>query len=207
MLGLEKQSVHQCDEGWVPVFADKEQKLSVMSIGFLLKSSDDAVIWRGPKKTAMIGQFLSDVCWNDLDYLIVDTPPGTSDEHLSIVENLKAYKPDGAVLVTSPQGVSFADVRREADFCRKAKLPLLGLVENMSGFSCPCCGEVTNVFSSGGGEKLAEEFKCPFLGRLPIDTTLTQSLESGENFLEKHKESHVFSQVQELVQPLLELDK
>ena len=124
---------------WVPVYADEKQQLSVMSIGFLLPDQDSAVIWRGPKKTAMIKQFVEDVCWGELDVLIIDTPPGTSDEHISIVENLKNYNPDGAVLVTTPQNVSLSDVRKEINFCKKIKLPIIGLIENMSGFVCPHC--------------------------------------------------------------------
>jgi len=102
MLALEQSSVHQCDEGWVPVYVDNDKKLSVMSIGFLLDSKNDPVVWRGPKKTAMIKQFLSDVVWGDLDYLVIDTPPGTSDEHLAVIESIKG-KATGAVLVTTPQ--------------------------------------------------------------------------------------------------------
>lgn len=110
-----------------------------MSLGFLLQNKDDAVIWRGPKKTAMIKQFLEDVAWGELDYLLIDTPPGTSDEHISVAENLRDYNPDGAVVVTTPQAVSLADVRKELNFCHKVKIPILGVVENMSGFVCPHC--------------------------------------------------------------------
>lgn len=111
-----------------------EQKLAVMSIGFLLKNRDDAVVWRGPKKTAMIKQFLTDVYWQDVDYLIIDTPPGTSDEHITVMENLKqTVKCDGAIIVTSPQAVAIEDVRKEITFCKKTGIPILGIVENMSG--------------------------------------------------------------------------
>jgi len=139
MLGLRGAKVHQSSQGWVPVYADETQRLAVMSIGFLLAKEDDAVVWRGPKKTAMIRQFLTDVQWGYLDYLIVDTPPGTSDEHISIVESLRDHNPDGAVLVTTPQAVALADVRKELNFCRKVGLEILGVVENMSGFVCPHC--------------------------------------------------------------------
>lgn len=104
-----------------------------MSIGFLLKNRNDAVIWRGPKKTAMIKQFLDDVYWQDLDYLIIDTPPGTSDEHISVMENLKTVKCDGAVIVTTPQEMAIEDVRKEITFCKKTGIPVLGIIENMSG--------------------------------------------------------------------------
>lgn len=124
---------------WVPVFADESQRLAVMSIGFLLPDPNAPVVWRGPKKTSMIKQFIEDVCWGELDYLIIDTPPGTSDEHLAIVESLKEWNPDGAIIVTTPQGVAISDVRKEISFCRKIGLPILGVVENMSGFVCPHC--------------------------------------------------------------------
>jgi Mrp family chromosome partitioning ATPase len=130
MLGLVGQEVHQSSSGWSPVYVD--DNLAVMSIGFMLPSSDDAVIWRGPKKNALIKQFLTDVVWNELDYLIIDTPPGTSDEHISIVQYLKAANVDGAVVVTTPQEVSMADVRKELNFCKKTGLNVLGVVENMA---------------------------------------------------------------------------
>ncbi|WAQ97487.1 NUBP2-like protein [Mya arenaria] len=128
MFGLEGHDVHQCPEGWLPVYVDKEQQLGVMSIGFLIENRDDAVVWRGPKKNAMIKQFLSDVVWRDIDYLVIDTPPGTSDEHIAVIEGLKAYNPDGALLVTTPQGVAIGDVRRELTFCRKTGVPILGCI-------------------------------------------------------------------------------
>lgn len=110
-----------------------------MSIGFLLRSPSDAVIWRGPKKTAMVKQFLGDVAWGELDYLLIDTPPGTSDEHMAVLDGLRDCAPDGCVVVTTPQAVALADVRRELAFCRATRLPILGIVENMSGYVCPHC--------------------------------------------------------------------
>eukprot|EP00075_Anas_platyrhynchos_P036071 XP_027325324.1 cytosolic Fe-S cluster assembly factor NUBP1 isoform X4 [Anas platyrhynchos] len=135
MMGLEGEQVHQSGSGWSPVYV--EENLSVMSVGFLLSSPDDAVIWRGPKKNGLIKQFLRDVDWGEIDYLIIDTPPGTSDEHLSIVQYLGASHVDGAVIITTPQEVSLQDVRKEINFCHKVKLPIIGVVENMSGFICP----------------------------------------------------------------------
>lgn len=118
---------------WVPVYTDADQRLAVMSIGFLLKNRNDAVIWRGPKKTGMIKQFLTDVYWQDLDYLIIDTPPGTSDEHITVMENLKTISCDGAVVVTTPQELAIEDVRKEITFCKKTGINVLGVIENMSG--------------------------------------------------------------------------
>jgi Mrp family chromosome partitioning ATPase len=137
IMGCDGEQVHQSNSGWSPIYV--EDNLSVMSVGFLLGSPDDAVIWRGPKKNGLIKQFLRDVDWGDVDYLIIDTPPGTSDEHLSIVQYLSSSHVDGAVLITTPQEVSLLDVRKEINFCHKVKLPIIGVVENMSGFVCPNC--------------------------------------------------------------------
>mmetsp|Transcript_1130 Transcript_1130/g.2662 ORF Transcript_1130/g.2662 Transcript_1130/m.2662 type:complete len:381 (-) Transcript_1130:209-1351(-) len=132
MLGLEGQEIHQSNLGWSPVYV--EDNLAVMSIGFMLPNPDDAVIWRGPRKNGLIKQFLKDVNWGELDYLIVDAPPGTSDEHITIAQCLQASSPaDGAVIVSTPQEVSIIDVRKEISFCRKVGMNVLGVVENMSG--------------------------------------------------------------------------
>ncbi|XP_071797886.1 cytosolic Fe-S cluster assembly factor NUBP2-like [Asterias amurensis] len=204
MLNVQGSDVHQCSQGWVPVYADREQRLSVMSIGFLLSSNDEAVVWRGPKKNAMIKQFLSDVFWNDLDYLIIDTPPGTSDEHITVVEGLQQYKPDGAVLVTTPQAVAVGDVRRELTFCRKTGIPVLGVVENMSGYVCPHCAECSNVFSKGGGESLAKQFSIPFLGCIPLDPQLTKCAEEGRSFIDAFPSSSSAGAIQDVVKTLLQ---
>ena len=168
--------------------------LHAISLGFLLPSRNSAVVWRGPKKTAMVRQFLSDVMWPDLDYLLIDTPPGTSDEHISLAETLLSQttvkrtsseavtppnngsgteekKPSlaGALVVTTPQAISTSDVRKEINFCRKTGIPLLGVLENMAGYMCECCGEVTNVFGKGGGEIMATEMDVRFLGGVPLD--------------------------------------
>jgi Mrp family chromosome partitioning ATPase len=189
MFGLEGKDIHQSSAGWIPVYTDGDKKLGVMSIGFLLENRDDAVVWRGPKKNAMIKQFLTDVVWGDVDYLIIDTPPGTSDEHITVVENVKGLNPDGVILVSTPQGVALADVQRELTFCHRTKLPVLGLVENMSGFVCPHCSECTNIFSTGGGESFATKNKIPFLGSVPLDPALTQCLEEGKSFVQSCKGS------------------
>ena len=181
MLKLTGKDIHQCSEGWVPVYTDESQNLAVVSIAFLLKNNNDAVVWRGPKKNAMIKQFITDVYWKDIEYLIIDTPPGTSDEHITTVESLQTLNPDGAIIVTTPQNISIADVRRELSFCRKTCMPILGIIENMSGYVCPSCSECSNIFSSGGGEALAKESNVPFLGCIPFDPMLTERLEKGES--------------------------
>jgi len=135
MMGIEGQEIHQSNEGWSPVYV--EDNLAVMSVGFLLPNKNDAVIWRGPRKNGLIKQFLTDVVWENLDYLIIDTPPGTSDEHISIIKYLKEAKLDGAVVITTPQEVALLDVRKELNFCFKTETKIIGVVENMSGFICP----------------------------------------------------------------------
>jgi len=203
LVGLEGKDVKKASGGWVPVYVDSSKKLACMSVGFLLPDRDAPVIWRGPKKNAMIKQFLEDVVWGELDYLIIDTPPGTSDEHISTIENLKNFNPDGAVIVTTPQEVSISDVRKEITFCRRIKLPILGIVENMSGYVCPHCAECTNIFSSEGGRLLAEEQNIPFLGKIPIDPQLTSSCENGVSFVEKFPDSPSLKAVQQLVETLI----
>lgn len=179
MLGLDGATVKQSTDGWVPVYTDASQQLAVMSVGFLLRSKNDSVVWRGPKKNAMIKQFLGDVRWGQLDYLIIDTPPGTSDEHISILEYLQTFTPS-AVMVTTPQAVSLADNLRSLDFCKKTNLPVLGLIENMSGYICPHCKDCTNVWGKGGGEALAKRESIHFLGRIPIDPGLVRVLDDAK---------------------------
>ena len=132
MMGIEGQEIHQSNDGWSPVYV--EDNLAVMSVGFLLPNKNDAVIWRGPRKNGLIKQFLTDVIWEDLDYLIIDTPPGTSDEHISIIKYLKKANLDGSVVITTPQEVSLLDVRKELNFWYKTDTNIIGVVENMSGF-------------------------------------------------------------------------
>ncbi|XP_052050037.1 cytosolic Fe-S cluster assembly factor NUBP2 isoform X4 [Apodemus sylvaticus] len=203
MLRAQGKAVHQCDNGWVPVFVDQEQSISLMSVGFLLENPDEAVVWRGPKKHALIKQFVSDVAWGELDYLVVDTPPGTSDEHMATVEALRPHGPLGALVVTTPQAVSVGDVRRELTFCRKTGLKVIGVIENMSGFACPHCAECTNVFSSGGGEELARLTGVPFLGSVPLDPQLTRSLEEGCDFIQEFPKSTAYSALTSIAQKVL----
>ena len=154
--------------------------MKIMSLGFLLRNQDDAVIWRGPMKAGVIKQFLSDVVWGDLDYLIIDSPPGTGDEPLSICQLIGAL--DGAVIVTTPQKVATVDVRKSITFCRQLQVPVLGVVENMSGFVCPKCGEVTQILSSGGGKRMAEDMMCPVPGLDPDGPENRGSLRQRRGF-------------------------
>ncbi|KAK3370522.1 P-loop containing nucleoside triphosphate hydrolase protein [Podospora didyma] len=189
MFAIEDAKVTQAPGGWLPTTVHEADPLNgigslrIMSLGFLLPGRGDAVVWRGPKKTAMVRQFLSDVFWDELDYLLIDTPPGTSDEHISLAETLlQKARPDqfaGAVVVTTPQAVATADVRKELNFCSKTGIRVLGVVENMSGYVCPNCSECTNIFSSGGGEVMANDFNVRFLGRIPIDPQFLVLIETG----------------------------
>ncbi|XP_022165024.1 cytosolic Fe-S cluster assembly factor NUBP1 homolog [Myzus persicae] len=203
MFGVQDENIHQSGSGWSPVFV--EENLSIMSVGFLLESKDDAVIWRGPKKNAMIKQFLTEVDWGDtLDYLIVDTPPGTSDEHLSLVQFLKSTDNFSAVVVTTPQEVSLLDVRKELDFARKVGLPVLGVVENMSAFVCPKCKVTSEIFprNTGGAAQMSHEMGVPFLGSVPLDPSLGQCCDEGVNFIQKYARSPTVVAIKNIVENL-----
>lgn len=181
MLGVAGEEVRMTNSGWSPVYV--EENLGVMSIGFMLADKNDAVIWRGVRKTGLIKQFLRDVDWGELDYLIVDAPPGTSDEHISLVQMLKESDIDGAIIVTTPQEVSLLDVRKEINFCRKSGNRVIGVVENMAGFVCQHCQGCTDMFypSSGGAKKMCEEMDVPYLGRIPLDPKISKSGELGRS--------------------------
>ncbi|CAG9936990.1 unnamed protein product [Clonostachys rosea f. rosea IK726] len=189
MMGVEDETIHVSGSGWSPVWV--MDNLGVMSIQFMLPNRDDAVIWRGPKKNGLIKQFLKDVEWGDLDFLLVDTPPGTSDEHLSVNSFLKESGIDGAVVVTTPQEVSLLDVRKELDFCKKAGIRILGLAENMSGFVCPKCKGESQIFrpSTGGGKALADEMGIPFLGAVPLDPRIGMACDYGESYFDSFPDS------------------
>lgn len=212
MLGLQGHEVHQSASGWSPVYIN--DSLGVMSIGFMLPNPDDAVIWRGPRKNGLIKSFLTEVNWGPLDYLIIDTPPGTSDEHISMVQFLRATDVDGAIVVTTPQEVSMADVRKELNFCKKSQLNVLGVVENMAGLAVPASGlafrdaqgndvtsavqeairscgpglvattEVFRPHGPAGAAQMAEDFEVPYLGAVPLDPSMAAACEQGMSFLE-----------------------
>lgn len=181
MLGLEHVDLQGCEEGLFPV---ETGGMKVMSLGFLLKNPDDAVIWRGPLKMGVIKQFLKDVIWGDLDFLIIDSPPGTGDEPLSVCQLIGTL--DGAVVVTTPQKVAAVDVRKSITFCRQLHVPVLGVVENMSGFVCPNCGEVTLILRAGGGKGIAEDMGVSFLGSIPIDPAIAETCDIGRAFIDAY---------------------
>jgi len=207
ILGCEGEEVHQSGCGWSPIFVD--DNLSVMSAGFLLSSPDAAVIWRGPKKNGLIKQLLRDVDWGNLDILFVDTPPGTSDEHLSISHYLTDSGIDGAVIVTTPQEISLQDVRKQINFCKKINLPVLGVIENMSLFTCPKCNFSSTIFptSSGGADQLVKQTGVPLLGRLPLDPVVGKSCDEGSSLFSEFPSSKVSEEYRSITASLASLVK
>lgn len=175
MLGIEDAKPYATDEGLQPITTI--HGLKVISVALFLGSRDDAVIWRGPLKHSLIRQFLGEVNWGDLDYLLIDLPPGTGDEALSVAHLLK--KVDGALVVTTPQDVALLDSRKAVTFARQLKIKNIGIVENMSGFTCPHCHQSIDLFKKGGGEKAARELLVPFLGRVPIDPEMVSCGDKG----------------------------
>ena len=180
LLGIEEQKMRRGPEGIEPADAGG---IKVASMALLLPSKDSAVVWRGPMKMAAIKQFIQDVNWGDLDYLIIDLPPGTSDEPLSVLQLI----PDltGAIIVTTPQEVALLDSSKAVNMVRSMKLPVLGIVENMSGLFCPHCGKAVDIFSTGGGRRMAEEMNVPFLGAIPIDPEVCARGDRGATFTER----------------------
>ena len=165
---------------------DYNDKLKVVSLEYMMKDRDEAIIWRGPLKIQAIRQFVSDMDWGELDYLVVDAPPGTGDEPLSVAQTVKGVH---ALVVTTPQAVALADVRKSINFCKTVEMPVVGVVENMSGYICPHCEEITDIFSSGGGEKVAREFDLPFLGRVPMDPRVVIAGDTGTPYLSSSEDT------------------
>jgi len=206
IFGVEGEQVHRSGSGWSPVYV--EDNLSLMSAGFLLPSLDSAVIWRGPKKNGLIKQLLRDVDWGegDLDYLIIDTPPGTGDEHLSITQYMREAKLDGAIVVTTPQEIALLDVRKQISFCRKVDLPILGIIENMSVFICPTCNYASSILpnSTGGAEKLCQDTGLKLIGKVPLDPTIGQFCDEGKNLFSEDSNNKVVKEYENIVQAIFD---
>jgi Mrp family chromosome partitioning ATPase len=178
--------------------------LSAISIESFIPSKDDAIIWRGPLKFSAIRQFIGDVEWGDLDFLVIDSPPGTGDEPLTVAQMISDAM---AIIVTTPQEVALADVRKSINFCKAVKMEIFGLIENMSGFHCPHCGELIELFGSGGGERTAKEMGIRFLGRIPFDPEVVACGDSGACYQQVHTDSAVakaFSEVSRAVAALVQ---
>jgi ATP-binding protein involved in chromosome partitioning len=178
MLGLEGQPVKMSGQHLIPIPYGEHMK--VVSMAALLEDRDMAVIWRGPLKIGAIKQFIADVQWGELDYLFIDSPPGTGDEPLTVAQVMKGSQ---GIIVTTPQEVSLLDIRKSITFCRQVNMPVVGILENMSGFVCPHCGEKIDLFSSGGGERTAGEMGVPFLGKIPIRPEIVTSTDQGQPYV------------------------
>lgn len=199
MLGLEGERTKPARPNRVlPVSAS--DNLKVISIAFFLEKASDAVIWRGPLKMKMIKQFLSDVEWGKLDYLVVDSPPGTGDEPLSVGQLIPNL--DGAIIVTTPQEVAILDARKCVTFARQLGIPVTGIIENMSGLICPHCGREINVFKKGGAEKAARELDLPFLGSIPLEPLLVTSGDEGRPFIEAYKNTETARSINAIIEKI-----
>ena len=201
MLGLEGTPQVNENKKLNPI--SHSENLKAISIESFTPNKDDAIIWRGPLKFSAIKQFIGDIDWGNLDFLIIDAPPGTGDEPLTVAQTISDAK---AIIVTTPQEVALADVRKSINFCKTVKMEIFGLIENMSGFSCPHCGEMIELFGTGGGEKTANQMGIPFLGRIPFDPKMVACGDSGVCYQESHSDSAVtkaFTDVAEAMSKLV----
>lgn len=181
-----------------------DQNVKVVSIECLLENRDTAVIWRGPVKHGVIRQFISEVSWGELDYLVIDSPPGTGDEPLSVAQTITGTR---AVIVTTPQEIALADVRKSISFCRQLDMPILGLVENMSGYVCSHCGQENPLFGSGGGKRTAEKTDVHFLGSLPFDPRVVEASDMGRALVERESASPFTLALANLVNNIVQRSK
>jgi len=198
ILGLTGQRLQAGPPGVFPVLGPLGIK--VISMDFLLPDENAPVIWRGPLKMTAIRQFLSDIVWGDLDILLIDLPPGTGDEPLSVAQLLPEI--DGVIIVTIPSEVSQIVVKKAATFARRLGMPIIGVIENMSGFFCPNCGVKIDIFQSGGGEKIAEELSIPFLGSIPIDQKICEASDKGAPFIIEYADSLASKAFMEIVRKI-----
>jgi len=203
MLGVENKRPLSSDKGINPVSVNP--KLKVMSTAFLLSEKDTPVIWRGPLKMGVIKQFIGEVNWGNLDYLIIDLPPGTGDEPLSVSQLIP--NSDGGIIVTTPQDVALVSVRKSINFVKKMNFPVIGIIENMSGFTCPHCNESIDIFKTGGGLKASEDFKVPFLGKVPIDPSIVQAGDFGEPYLIKNASTKAGKEFEKIVKRIEQIVK
>jgi Mrp family chromosome partitioning ATPase len=201
MLGIEDHRLAMNGNLIEPVHVTGS--LSVISMAFLLPDTSTPIIWRGPMKMAAIQQFLSEVNWGPLDYLVVDLPPGTGDEALTIAQ--LAPNVNGAVVVTTPQDVATLDAKKSAKFIEKLGLPVIGVIENMSGMVCPHCGGEIDLFGKGGGRKIAEELSVPFLGSIPIDIEMRKAGDEGRPFIIRRGNNPTWACVDNVMEQLIKV--
>ena len=199
MLGIEDQRPAVLAHTIEPVHVTGN--LAVMSMAFLLPDTSTPVVWRGPMKMGAIQQFLAEVNWGALDYLVVDLPPGTGDEALTIAQLAPNVR--GAVIVTTPQDVAVMDATKAAKFIEKLELPVIGIIENMSGMVCPHCGDIINLFSVGGGKKAAEDLGVPYLGAIPLDPEMVKAGDEGRPLILRHAGSPTSKAVDEVMENLV----
>jgi len=200
MLGLRGKRARSDGQALLPVAVS--HNLHVMSIGFLTEDGTQPLIWRGPLRANVIRQFIADVAWGDLDFLIVDLPPGTGDEPLTVAQSFPDA--DGAIVVTTPQEASLSDCRKAVNFVRAVNLPVLGVIENMSGFVCPHCGRQTDIFAQGGGQRMAAEMAVAFLGALPLVPEIVRLGDAGKSALSSDVSQSVREPLEAVVGALLD---
>ena len=192
MLGVDREKVYADESGISPV--DTKYGVKVISMAFLLPTEETAVVWRGALRHKAIQQFIEDVVWKDMDYVILDLPPGTGDEALSIAQIVPEV--EGVVIVITPQDVALLDARKAINFADQMKIKVLGVIENMSGFVCPHCGEVSYIFKTGGGEKAAKDHNVPFLGRIPLSQDVVETADEGVPIVTRNgKMREIFSDI------------
>ena len=201
MLGIDGHRLEAVEGGIGPVVV--EPGIKVISMAFLLENPDTPVIWRGPLKYSAMKQFLGDVVWGDLDYLIIDLPPGTGDEHMNVAQLLP--ESEGAVIVTTPQEVALLDSRKSVKFAETLKMPVIGIVENMSGLICPHCGKKIDLFKSGGGEKAAKEMGIEFLGKIPLEPKIVEDSDAGIPFVVENPDSMSAKAFNEIAENVLKI--
>ena len=203
MLGIEgRPLVPGVTGGPSPV---RVRNIDVITMASLLHDPDAPVIWRGPLKMGAIKQFLGDIQWGELDYLIIDSPPGTGDEPLSVAQLIP--EADGSIIVTTPQDVALIDSRKAVRFSQALKIPVLGIVENMSGMTCPHCGKSIDLFKVGGGKKAAVELMVPFLGSIPIDPNIVEACDTGKAYITDFVESPAAQAMDGIVEMILSRTK
>jgi ATP-binding protein involved in chromosome partitioning len=202
MLGFHGMLEMNAEQKMVP--KQYSENLSAVSIESLTHGNDNAIIWRGPVKNTVIQQFIGEVAWGDLDFLLIDAPPGTGDEPLTIAQTIQDAR---AIIVTTPQKVALADVRKSINFCKTVKLEMLGLIENMSGLACPHCNCTVDLFGTGGGEQTASQMGIPFLGKIPFDPEMVACGDDGVAFQEQYGDSPVTKAFQAIAEKMLALAK
>jgi len=201
MLGIEDQRPSVLAKVLEPVHVTG--KLAVMSMAFLLPDTSTPVVWRGPMKMAVIQQFLDEVNWGSLDYLVVDLPPGTGDEALTIAQLAPNLR--GAVIVTTPQDVAVLDAVKAIKFIEKLEIPVIGIIENMSGMCCPHCGETVDLFGRGGGERAAHDLGVPYLGAIPLDPAMVKACDEGRPYILRHADSPTWRAVDTVMENLVKV--